>query len=193
MCRRCCSRSGALLVGDLAGRTSSGVASRRRRRRRSSPRSRPRSSSCPTTWRSSRLTSPGRCAAATSVAACRPPSAERRTNEILSKVSSKGEFVEQCLRLDNLPRSPVLETDAAPEPRRRRAARPGRTAGVAARRSPRCKATVVLDTRRRGVRRGPHPEGAERRRGRGPTWAGTVLDEARPSCWCWIRRRISGP
>lgn len=31
---------------------------------------------------------------------------ERRTNEILARVSSKGEFVEQCLRLDNLPAVP---------------------------------------------------------------------------------------
>ncbi len=31
---------------------------------------------------------------------------ERRTNAILANVSSKGEFVEQCLRLDNLPAVP---------------------------------------------------------------------------------------
>jgi hydroxyacylglutathione hydrolase len=31
---------------------------------------------------------------------------ERRTNAILAKISSEGEFVEQCLRLDNLPAVP---------------------------------------------------------------------------------------
>jgi hydroxyacylglutathione hydrolase len=107
---------------------------------------------------------------------------ERRTNEILATVSSKAEFVEQCLRLDNLPavppywkrmrrqnlagvaplgvlgEPPALDPDAV-----RRAARDG---------------TVVLDTRSPEAFGGGHIPGALNV-GQGPsfpTWAGTVLD-----------------
>ena len=108
---------------------------------------------------------------------------ERRTNEILATVSSKAEFVEQCLRLDNLPavppywarmrrqnlagvaplgvlgEPPALDPDAV-----RRAAGDG---------------AVVLDTRPPEAFGGGHIPGALNV-GHGasfPTWAGTVLDE----------------
>ena len=76
---------------------------------------------------------------------------ERRTNQILSTVSSKGEFVEQCLRLDNLPAVPPYWK------RMRRQNLAGAAPlgvlreppALAARTRSRawCKAAVVLDTR----------------------------------------------
>ena len=108
---------------------------------------------------------------------------ERRTNEILARVSSEGEFVEQCLRLDNLPAVPphwkrmrrqnlagvaplgVLgEPPALPPAAVQRALRDG---------------AVVLDTRPPEAFGGGHIPGALNV-GQGaafPTWAGTVLDE----------------
>jgi hydroxyacylglutathione hydrolase len=108
---------------------------------------------------------------------------ERRTNEILATVSSKAEFVEQCLRLDNLPAVPpywarmrrqnlagvaplgVLREPPALDPDAVR-----RAAGDGA---------VVLDTRPPEAFGGGHIPGALNV-GHGasfPTWAGTVLDE----------------
>jgi len=108
---------------------------------------------------------------------------ERRTNEILARVSSKGEFVEQCLRLDNLPAVP-------PYWRRMRAQN---LAGVAplgvlgeppALRPEAVKAAVqggavVLDTRPPEAFGGGHiPSALSVGQGAAfPTWAGTVLDE----------------
>lgn len=108
---------------------------------------------------------------------------ERRTNEILANVSSEGEFVEQCLRLDNLPAVPPYWQ------RMRRQ----NLAGVAAlgvlREPPALKpdaveraigdGAVVLDTRPPEAFGGGHIPGALNV-GQGaafPTWAGTVLDE----------------
>jgi hydroxyacylglutathione hydrolase len=107
---------------------------------------------------------------------------ERRTNEILAKVSSKGEFVEQCLRLDNLPAVPpywqrmrrqnlagvaplgvLREPPALPPDAVEGAMRDG---------------AVVLDTRPPEAFGGGHIPGALNV-GAGaafPTWAGTVLE-----------------
>jgi hydroxyacylglutathione hydrolase len=108
---------------------------------------------------------------------------ERRTNEILATVSSKAEFVEECLRLDNLPAVP---------PYWRRMRRQN-LAGVAAlgvlREPPALRpdalrraaldGAVVLDTRPDEAFGGGHIPGALNV-GQGasfPTWAGTILDE----------------
>ena len=109
---------------------------------------------------------------------------ERRTNEILSKVSTKGEFVEQCLRLDNLPAIP-------PYWKRMRRQNLTGVAPLGALREPpalqpdtveraRQDGSVVLDTRPPEAFGGGHIPGALNV-GAGaafPTWAGTVLDEA---------------
>jgi len=108
---------------------------------------------------------------------------ERRTNAILAKVSSKGEFVEQCLRLDNLPAVPpywkrmrhqnlagVAPLGTLREPP---ALKP------AAFRSAVADGAVVVDTRSPEAFAGGHVPGALSV-GLGPafaTWAGTVLDE----------------
>jgi hydroxyacylglutathione hydrolase len=108
---------------------------------------------------------------------------ERRTNEILARVSSEGEFVEQCLRLDNLPAVPpywqrmrhqnlagvpalgvLREPPALPPEAFRQVVHDG---------------AVVLDTRAPEAFGGGHIPGAVNV-GQGaafPTWAGTVLDE----------------
>jgi hydroxyacylglutathione hydrolase len=108
---------------------------------------------------------------------------ERRTNAILASVSSKGEFVEQCLRLDNLPAVPpywrrmrhqnldgvaslgLLHEPPALEPQAvKSAAQDG---------------AVVLDTRSPEAFGGGHVPGALNV-GQGAafsTWAGTVLEE----------------
>lgn len=108
---------------------------------------------------------------------------ERRTNAILANVSSKGEFVEQCLRLDNLPAVPpywrrmrrqnmdgvaslgLLHEPPALEPQAvESAAQDG---------------AVVLDTRSPEAFGGGHVPGALNV-GQGAafsTWAGTVLNE----------------
>ena len=109
---------------------------------------------------------------------------ERRTNEILSKVSTKGEFVEQCLRLDNLPAIP-------PYWKRMRRQNLTGVAPLGVLREPpalqpdaveraRQDGAVVLDTRPPEAFGGGHIPGALNV-GAGaafPTWAGTVLDEA---------------
>jgi hydroxyacylglutathione hydrolase len=108
---------------------------------------------------------------------------ERRTNDILAKVSSKGGFVEQCLRLDNLPAVPpywkrmrrqnlsgVAPLGVLREPP---ALEPGAVRGVVR------DGAVVLDTRPPEAFGGGHIPGALNV-GKGasfPTWAGTVLDE----------------
>ena len=108
---------------------------------------------------------------------------ERRTNEILSTVSSKGEFVEQCLRLDNLPAVPsywkrmrrqnlagVAPLGVLREPPALPPEAVARTSGEGA---------VVLDTRTPEAFGGGHIPGALNV-GAGaafPTWAGTVVDE----------------
>lgn len=108
---------------------------------------------------------------------------ERRTNEILSMVSSKGEFVEQCLRLDNLPAVP-------PYWKRMRRQNLAGVARLGALREPAAlqpdaverelgEGAVVLDTRPPEAFGGGHIPGALNV-GAGaafPTWAGTVLDE----------------
>jgi hydroxyacylglutathione hydrolase len=112
-----------------------------------------------------------------------PLAYERRTNAILANVSSKGEFVEQCLRLDNLPAVPpywrgmrrqnvdgvanlgLLHEPPALQPQAvKRAAQDG---------------AVVLDTRSPEAFGGGHVPGALNV-GQGAafsTWAGTVLEE----------------
>src|SRR5918995_3367753 len=108
---------------------------------------------------------------------------ERRTNEILAKVSTKAEFVEQCLRLDNLPAVPpywkrmrhqnlagVAPLDVLHEPPALQPDAVERAAQGGA---------VVLDTRPPEAFGGGHIPGALNV-GAGavfPTWAGTVLDE----------------
>jgi hydroxyacylglutathione hydrolase len=108
---------------------------------------------------------------------------ERRTNAILSQVSSKGEFVEQCLRLDNLPAVPpywrrmrsqnmagVSPLGALGEPP---ALTPARLGQMAA------DGVVVLDTRSAEAFAGGHVRGALNV-GLGSafaTWAGTVIDD----------------
>jgi hydroxyacylglutathione hydrolase len=108
---------------------------------------------------------------------------ERRTNAVLANLSSEGEFVEQCLRLDDLPAVPpywrrmrrqnlagvtplgVLREPSALQPEVvQRAARDG---------------AVVLDTRSPEAFAGAHIPGALNV-GQGAafaTWAGTVLEE----------------
>jgi hydroxyacylglutathione hydrolase len=108
---------------------------------------------------------------------------ERRTNAILAKISSKGEFVEQCLRLDNLPAVP---------PYWKRMRRQN-LAGVAPLgvlgKPPALKpdglrqvvgdGAVVLDTRSPEAFGGGHVPGALNvgLDGAFATWAGTVLPE----------------
>ncbi len=108
---------------------------------------------------------------------------ERRTNAILANVTSKGEFVEQCLRLDNLPAVP-------PYWRRMRGQNlAGVTRLGVLREPPALKpdgvrravadGAVVLDTRPPEAFGGGHVPGALNA-GLGaafPTWAGTVLPE----------------
>ena len=108
---------------------------------------------------------------------------ERRTNAILAKVSSKGEFVEQCLRLDNLPSVP-------PYWKRMRGQNMAGVAPLGTLREPpalkpdafataMADGAVVLDTRTPEAFAGGHIPGALNV-GLGAafaTWAGTVLDE----------------
>lgn len=111
---------------------------------------------------------------------------ERRTNEILARVSSQGEFVEECLRVDNLPAVPpywsrmrrqnlagvaplgVLREPPALRPDEVRAA----VAGGA----------VVLDTRSPEAYGGGHIPGSLNA-GLGAsfaTWAGTITPPGTP-------------
>lgn len=108
---------------------------------------------------------------------------ERRTNAILAQVSSKDEFVEQCLRLDNLPAVPpywkrmrrqnlagVALLGTLREP-------PALT--PAALRSAVADGAVLVDARSPEAFAGGHVPGALSV-GLGPafaTWAGTVLDD----------------
>ncbi len=108
---------------------------------------------------------------------------ERRTNEILARVSSKGEFVEQCLRLDNLPAVPPYWS-------RMRSQNLAGVATLGSLREPPAlppdavvqaidEGAVVLDTRSPEAFGGGHVPGALNV-GQGaafPTWAGTVLPE----------------
>ena len=111
---------------------------------------------------------------------------ERRTNAILARVSSAGEFVEQCLRLDNLPAVPpywkrmrhqnlagvaplgtLREPPALPPETFRKAMEDG---------------AVVLDTRPPEAFGGGHIPGALNA-GVGAafaTWAGTIVPPDRP-------------
>ncbi len=108
---------------------------------------------------------------------------ERRTNAILANVSSKGEFVEQCLRLDNLPAVPPYWR------RMRRKNMDGVAPLTVLREPPALKpegvrsavrdGAVVLDTRSPEAFGGGHVPGALNV-GQGAafaTWAGTVLNE----------------
>ncbi len=108
---------------------------------------------------------------------------ERRTNAILAKVSSTGEFVEQCLRLDNLPAVP-------PYWKRMRRQNLAGVAALGSLREPPAltpdaferavaDGAVVVDTRSPEAFAGGHIPGALNV-GLGAafaTWAGTVLDE----------------
>ncbi len=112
---------------------------------------------------------------------------EKRTNAILAEVASKDEFVEQCLRLDNLPAVPpywarmraqnlagVAPLGAVGEPPALGTEAARRAAGEGA---------VVLDTRPPEAFGGGHIPGALNV-GQGaafPTWAGTVLDAGAPA------------
>ena len=112
---------------------------------------------------------------------------EKRTNAILAEVASKDEFVEQCLRLDNLPAVPpywarmraqnlagVAPLGAVGEPPALGTEGARRAAGEGA---------VVLDTRPPEAFGGGHIPGALNV-GQGaafPTWAGTVLDAGAPA------------
>lgn len=108
---------------------------------------------------------------------------ERRANEILAAVSTKAEFVEQCLRLDNLPAVPpywkrmrrqnmdgVATLGVLGEPPALGVDEVRRAVGDGA---------VVLDTRSPEAFAGGHVPGAlSVAYGTSfPTWAGTVLDE----------------
>jgi hydroxyacylglutathione hydrolase len=106
---------------------------------------------------------------------------ERKTNAILVRVSSSEEFVDECIRLDNLPAVPPYwrrmrsQNMAGPKPlgimREPPALRPGdfedaRTDGV-----------IVLDVRSPEAYAGAHIPGAQNvgLNASFPTWAGTVL------------------
>ena len=108
---------------------------------------------------------------------------ERCTNAVLARVSSQGEFVEECLRLDNLPAVPpywrrmrrqnlagVDPLGVLPEPP---ALQPEAVQQAIA------DGALVLDTRSPEAFAGAHVPGAINV-GQGAafsTWAGTVLDE----------------
>ena len=107
---------------------------------------------------------------------------ERKTNAILAKVSSSNEFVDECIRLDNLPAVP-------PYWRRMRAQNMSGPAPVGALREPMALQPdefeaaagggVVIDTRSPEGFAGGHVPGSLSV-GLGsafPTWAGTVLAE----------------
>ncbi len=108
---------------------------------------------------------------------------EKKTNAILTRVASKSEFVEQCLRLDNLPAVP-------PYWKRMRAQNLAGVASLGVLREPPAlkphaatkaiaDGAVVLDTRPPEAFGGGHIPGALNV-GQGaafPTWAGTVLEE----------------
>lgn len=109
---------------------------------------------------------------------------ERRTNAILAEVDAKEEFVEECLRLDNLPAVP-------PYWRRMRAQNLAGVAPLGVLGEPpalgpdafadaaEANGTVVVDTRQPEAFGGGHIPGALNV-GLGssfPTWAGTVLPE----------------
>jgi hydroxyacylglutathione hydrolase len=108
---------------------------------------------------------------------------ERRTNAILSEVSTKDEFVQQCMRLDNLPAVP-------PYWRRMRRQNTGGVPLLGVLREPPAlppadiqqavdAGAVVLDTRSPEAFGGGHLPGALNvgLDGSFATWAGTVLDE----------------
>ena len=107
---------------------------------------------------------------------------ERKTNAILAKVSSSDEFVDECIRLDNLPAVP-------PYWRRMRAQNMSGPAPVDALREPvallpdefetATEGGVIIDTRSPEAFAGGHVPGSLSV-GLGssfPTWAGTVLAE----------------
>jgi hydroxyacylglutathione hydrolase len=110
---------------------------------------------------------------------------ERKTNEILAKVSSSDAWIEECLRLDNLPVVP-------PYWRRMRAQNLGGVAPLGVLREPPAlgpdeferrqrDGAIVLDVRAPEAFGGAHVPGALNV-GMGasfPTWAGTVLPEGR--------------
>ncbi|MDQ3640106.1 MAG: MBL fold metallo-hydrolase [Actinomycetota bacterium] len=109
---------------------------------------------------------------------------ERRTNAILAGVSSKGEFVEQCLRLDNLPAVPpywkrMRQQNLAGVAPLGVLAEPPALKPHAVKRLMQDGATL-LDTRAPEAFGGGHIPGAVNV-GLGAafaTWAGTVLDAA---------------
>lgn len=108
---------------------------------------------------------------------------ERRTNSILASVSSKSEFVEQCLRLDDLPAVPpywrrMRRHNLGGVPRLGVLAEPPALPPADVQRAVDGGA-VVLDTRSPEAFGGGHLPGALNV-GQGAafaTWAGTVLDE----------------
>ncbi|HEX6311105.1 MAG TPA: MBL fold metallo-hydrolase [Acidimicrobiia bacterium] len=108
---------------------------------------------------------------------------ERKTNEILARVSSTDEFVEECLRLDNLPAVPpywrrMRRHNLAGVPRLGVLAEPP-ALGVDDFEKARGDGAVVLDVRSPEAFGGGHVPGALNV-GLGAsfaTWAGTVLPE----------------
>jgi hydroxyacylglutathione hydrolase len=108
---------------------------------------------------------------------------ERRTNAVLANVSSQREFVEQCLRLDNLPAVPpywkrMRRQNLAGVPALGVLSEPPALNPGAFRRAI-ADGAVVLDTRSPEAFGGGHVPGALNV-GQGAafaTWAGTVLDE----------------
>ncbi|MFP5319444.1 MAG: MBL fold metallo-hydrolase [Acidimicrobiia bacterium] len=112
---------------------------------------------------------------------------ERRTNEILARVSSRAEFVEQCLRLDNLPAVPPYWSrmrrqnlsGVAPLGTLRE---PPALQPDAFRRAVEEDGAVVLDTRPPEAFGGGHVPGSLNA-GLGAafaTWAGTITPPDRP-------------
>ncbi len=106
---------------------------------------------------------------------------ERKTNAILSRISSSEEFVDECIRLDNLPAVP-------PYWRRMRVQNLAGVAPLGVLREPTAlqpgefqdamdAGAIVLDTRQSEAYGGTHPTGALNV-GLGPsfpTWVGTIL------------------
>ncbi|HEX6418860.1 MAG TPA: MBL fold metallo-hydrolase [Acidimicrobiales bacterium] len=108
---------------------------------------------------------------------------EKRTNAILAEVASKEEFVEQCLRLDNLPAVPPYwarmraQNLAGVDPLGMLGEPPALGPGAFA--AAMGDGAVVVDTRPPEAFGGGHVPGALNV-GQGssfPTWAGTVLDD----------------
>lgn len=110
---------------------------------------------------------------------------ERKTNAVLARVASSDEFVEECIRLDNLPAVP-------PYWRRMRAQNMAGVAPLGTLKEPlalkpsefaeRMEEAVVLDVRSEEAYGGAHiPRALHVALGRSfPTWAGTIVPDGVP-------------